>query len=94
MNLAILKRERIIKKHSEHPIIFTSLTFRGRSRLSANIISYNNNFNSIIKAFINISWSVNNRKKLTIPIKYSKDFHKDMKRYTNGTDTSYTLCLE
>ena len=27
-------------------------------------------------------------------MKYSKDFHKDMKRYTNGTDTSYTLCLE
>ena len=94
MELALSRRERVIKKYSEYPITFTSLTFRGRSRLTSDIISYNNNFNSIIKAFINISWSVNNRKKLTIPIKYSKDFHKDMKRYTNGTDTSDTLCLK
>ena len=94
MELALSRRERVIKKYSKYPISFTSLTFRGRSRLTTDIVSYNNNFNSIIKAFVNISWSVNNRKKLTIPVKYSKDFHKDMKRYTNGTDTSYTLCLE
>ena len=94
MNLALSKRERIIKHYSEYPINFTSLTFRGRSRLTSDILSYNENFNSIIKAFINISWSINNRKKLTIPIKYSKNFHKDMKIYTIGTDTSYTLCIE
>jgi len=94
MNLALSRRERAIKYYSKHSINFTSLTFRGRSRLTTDMVSYNENFNSIIKAFINISWSTNNRKKLTIPIKYNKDFHKDMKRYTNGTDTSYTLCLE
>ena len=94
MKLALSRRERIIKRYSEYPINFTSLTFRGRSRLTSNIVSYNDNFNSIIKAFVNISWNISNRKKLTIPVKYSKDFHKDMKRYTNGTDTSYTLCLE
>ena len=94
MELALSRRERAIKYYSKHSINITSLTFRGRSRLTSDIVSYNENFNSIIKAFINISWNVNNRKKLTIPIKYSKDFHKDMKRYTNGTDTSYTLCLE
>lgn len=94
MKIALLRRERVIKRYSEYPINFTSLTFRGRSRLTSDIVSYNDNFNSTIKAFVNISWSVNDRKKLTIPVKYSKDFHKDMKRYTNGTDTSYTLCLE
>ena len=93
MNLATSRRERIIKKYSEYPINFTSLTFRGVSRLTSDIISYNNNFKSIIKAFINISW-LNRGEILTIPIKYSKDFHKDMKRYTNGTFTSYTLCFE
>ena len=94
LKLAISRRERVIKHYSEYPINFTSLTFRGRSRLTSNIVSYNNNFNSTIKSFVNISWGVNNRKKLTVPVKYSKDFHKDMKRYTNGTDTSYALCLE
>lgn len=94
MQLALSKRNRIIKKYSEYPIFFDSKTFRGRTRLKENIISYNDNFNSIINSFINISWSNNNRKKLTIPIKYSKDYHKDMKRYTNGTNTCYTLCFE
>ena len=94
MKLALSRRERVIRHYSEHSINFTSLTFRGRSRLTSDIVSYNDNFNSIIKSFINISWNVNNRKKLTIPVKYSKYFHKDMKRYTNGTDTSYILCLE
>ena len=37
---------------------------------------------------------MNRGEKLTIPVKYSKEFHKDMKRYTNGTNMSYTLCLE
>ena len=94
LNLAISKRNRIIKKYSEHPIFFYSKTFRGRSRLTSDIISYNNNFNSIINSFINISWSNNHRKKLTVPIKYSKDYHKDMKRYTKLNNTQYTLCFE
>ena len=94
LKLAFSRRERVIRHYSEHSINFTSLTFRGRSRLTSDIVSYNDNFNSIIKSFINISWNISDRKKLTIPVKYSKDFHKDMKRYTNGTDTSYTLCLE
>ena len=94
LSLAISKRNRIVKKYAEYPILFDSKTFRGRSRLTTDIVSYNDNFNSIINSFINISWSNNHRKKLTIPVKYSKDYHKDMKRYTNGTDTSYVLCFE
>lgn len=93
MKLALSRRKRVIKYYSEHPINFTSLTFRGVSRLTSDIISYNENFKSCIKAFVNISW-LNRGEKLTIPVKYSKDFYKDMKRYTNGTFTSYTLCFE
>ena len=94
LSLAISKRNRILNKYSEHPIFFDSKTFRGRSRLTTDIVSYNDNFNSIINSFINISWGNNNRKKLTIPVKYSKDYHKDMKRYTKINNTCYTLCFE
>lgn len=69
------------------------MTFRGRSRLSTDIVSYNTKFESIIKAFVNISWT-STRKSLKIPVKYSKSFHGKMKQYTNGTDTSYIVCFE
>lgn len=92
--LAISKRDRIIKKYSKHPIEFKSLNFRGRSRLSEDIVSMNENRKSIVNSFANISWYLKDRKKMTIPMKYSKGFHGELKRYTNGTDTSYTICLE
>ena len=92
--IAISKRNRIIKHYSEHPIEFKSLSFRGRSRLSDDIVSMNENRKSTINSFANISWYTNARKKMTIPMKYAKDFHGELKKYTNGTDTSYTICLE
>ena len=92
--LAMSKRNRIIKHYSERSIEFKSLNFRGRSRLRNDIISLNENKKSTINSFANISWYTNTRKKMTIPMKYSKDFHGELKRYTNGTDTSYTICLE
>lgn len=92
--LAMSKRSRIIKHYSERPIEFKSLSFRGRSRLSDDIVSMNDNKKSTINSFANISWYLKNRKKMTIPMKYSKYFHGELKRYTNGTDTSYTICLE
>ena len=92
--IAMSKRSRIIKHYSEHPIEFKSLSFRGRSRLSDDIVSMNENKKSIINSFANISWYTSTRKTMIIPMKYSKDFHGELKRYTNGTDTSYTVCLE
>ena len=92
--LAISNRTRIIEKYSERPIEFQSLSFRGRSRLTEDIVSINENRKSIVNSFANISWYLKNRKKMIIPMKYSKDFHGELKRYTNGTDTSYTICLE
>ena len=92
--LAMSKRNRIIKHYSEHPIEFKSLSFRGRSRLRDDIVSMNENKKSTINSFASISWYLKNRKKMAIPMKYSKNFHGELKRYTNGTDTSYTICLE
>lgn len=92
--IAMSKRNRIIAKYSKRHIEFKSLSFRGRSRLRNDIVSMNNNRCSIINSFANISWYTNTRKTMTIPMKYSKDFHGELKRYTNGTDTSYTICLE
>ena len=88
------KRNRIIKHYSERSIEFKSLNFRGRSRLSDDIVSMNENKKSTINSFANISWYTDTRKKMIIPMKYSKNFHGELKRYTNGTDTSYIICLE
>ena len=92
--LAMSKRNRIIEKYSKNPVEFKSLNFRGRSRLTEDIVSLNKNRKSILNSFANISWYLQDRRKMTIPMKYSKDFHGELKRYTNGTDTSYTICLE
>ena len=92
--IAMSKRNRIIKYYSERPIEFKSLSFRGRSRLRNDIVSMNNNRCSTINSFANISWYTDTRKTMIIPMKYSKDFHGELKRYTNGTNTSYIICLE
>ena len=92
--IAMSKRNRIIAKYSQKYIEFKSLSFRGRSRLRNDIVSMNNNRCSTINSFANISWYTNTRKTMIIPMKYAKDFHGELKRYTNGTDTSYIICLE
>lgn len=89
--LATQRRNRIIKKYSEHSIEFKSLTFRGRSRLHQDIISFNEHFNSIISSFINISW-LGRGNKLSIPVKYSKDYHGLMSEYHKPTpDIEYLI---
>lgn len=51
MCLAISKRNEVISRYKD-PIKFVSLSFRGRSRLSTDIVSYNRNFDSTINAFV------------------------------------------
>ena len=79
LELALNRRERVLKHYSE-PINFKSLTFRGRSRKTGNIISYNENYNSVIGSFINLSW-LTRGSTLSIPVKYSKHYHGSMKDY-------------
>ena len=79
MNLALSKRQQVIKYYSRKPIEFKSLTFRGRSR-KTKILDYNSNYNSVIKTFISLS-GFKGRKSLDIPIKFSKDYHGNIKEY-------------
>lgn len=92
-SLSLQRRNRVTKHYSEYPVTFTKLTFRGRSRLKQDIISYNANYNSIINAFINISW-LGRGNKLTIPVKYSKHYHGLMSDYhKDNPDVEYMICF-
>lgn len=77
-NLALAKRKRILKRYSEHPIEFESLTFSGRSRKKY-IVDFNKRFGSKINSFISLSGF--DRKSLDIPVKYHKGYHGNMKDY-------------
>jgi hypothetical protein len=89
MKLAVAKRIEVLFRYPE-PIKFNSLSFRGRSRLTTDIISYNHNFKSVIKAFVCFGWT-ETRSSIKIPVLYSKKWHGKMNKYTNGTDTSYIV---
>ena len=88
-NLALLKRQRIIKHYSEYPIEFKSLTFSGRSRKKC-IIDYNRRFSSVINSFISLSGF--GRKSFDIPIAFNKWWHGNMKDYRKS-DPSYEYTL-
>lgn len=77
-NLALSKRKRIIKRYSEFPIEFKSLSFGGRSRKKF-IVDFNKRFGSKINSFISLSGF--DRKSFDIPIKYHKGYHGNMKNY-------------
>jgi hypothetical protein len=89
MKLAIAKRIDVLSRY-EDPINFISLSFRGRSRLSTDVVSFNRNFDSVIKAFVCFGWT-ETRSSIKIPVLYSKKWHGKMDKYTNGTDTSYIV---
>lgn len=88
-NLALARRNRIIHHYAKKPIEFKSLTFSGRSRKRL-IVDYNKNYNSIINAFISLSWE--GRKSMDIPIKFSKDYHGRMRDYEKrNPDYEYVI---
>ena len=102
MNLAMLKREKVYSRYdSRGKIEFTSLTFRGRSRISRPIVARTTKKNkSKITHFIELSWDwteIKGKRKqnspMCIPVKYNEKYHRNLKRYTNGTDTSYTIVV-
>lgn len=90
MYLATSKRTSVIKHYSKIPIEFKSLTFRGRSR-KTKILDYNTNYNSVIKCFISLS-GFKGRKSLDIPVKFSKDYHGNIKEYIkSNSDYEYLI---
>lgn len=91
-NLAVSKRNRIIKIYSENPIKFKSLTFSGRCR-KKKIIDYNKRFGSVINSFVSLSGL--GRKSFDIPIKFNKDWHGNMNDFVKSTnDYEYTLTFD
>ena len=92
LNLAINKRERIIKIYAEKPIEFKSLSFSGRCR-KRKIIDYNKRFDSVINAFVSLSGL--GRKSFDIPVKYSNNWHGNMNTYIKSTnDYEYVLTYD
>ena len=88
-DLALSKRQRIIKHYSEYPIEFKSLTFSGRSRKKY-IIDYNKRFGSVINSFISLSGF--GRKSFYIPVTFNKTYHGNMKDYRKeNNDYVYTI---
>ena len=88
-NLALSKRNRIVKHYSEYPIDFKSLTFSGRCR-KKKIIDYNHRFGSVINSFISLSGF--SRKSFDIPVVFSKRWQGNMKDYRKKTnDYEYTI---
>jgi transposase len=91
-SLALRKRTRVIKHYSVHPIEFKSLTFSGRCRKSK-IVDYNKHFGSVINSFISLSGF--SKKSFDIPVKYSKNYHGNMKDYAKpSNDYEYTLTFD
>lgn len=90
-NLTRQKREYVLGKYKE-PIEFKKLTFGGRCR-KADIISYNKNYNSVINSFISLSGF--QRKSFDIPVKFSKDYHGNMKDWhKSNPDYEYVICCD
>ena len=88
LDLTLRKRERIIERYNK-PIEFKSLTFRGRSRKKL-LVDYNSNYNSVIKAFVSLSWE--GRKSMDIPVKFAKDYHGKMLDFRKKSN-DYEYCL-
>ena len=92
MRLALGKRNRIVKRYSEHPIMFKSLTFGGRCR-KTRIIDYNSHYGSVINSFVSLSGI--GRKSFDIPVHFSKDWHGKMSDYRKSSpDYEYVLTFD
>lgn len=91
-NLALSKRNRIVKRYSEHPIEFKTLSFGGRSRKKY-IVDFNKRFGSKINSFISLSGF--DRKSFDIPIKYHKGYHGNMRDYRkDNPDYEYVITFD
>ena len=91
-NLALSKRERAVKRYSERPIEFKSLTFSGRCR-KKKIIDYNSRFGSKINSFVSLSGL--GRKSFDIPVTFNKGWHGNMMDYRKkNPDYEYVLTFD
>lgn len=102
MRLALSRRTMVFAEYkSRGKINFDSLTFSGRSRLTRPIVDARRNEIGKFNYYIEISWDWSNSRyhgshtnTMCIPVKYKHSYHRSLKRYCNGTDTSYTIVVK
>ena len=82
INLALSKRNLSIKKATEFPINFQSLSYRGVNVINAEIIASNKNDKSKFNAFIILGNYGEKHERLEVPTKYSDKYHGELTRYT------------
>ena len=91
-SLAMARRNRVVRQKNKKPIEFRSLSFSARCRKQS-IVDFNSNYNSCIKAFVNLSGI--GRKSFYIPVKYAKDYHGRINEYQKTTPNyQYTLTFD
>lgn len=91
-NLALSKREHAVKRYSEYPVAFKSLSFGGRSRKKY-IIDFNKKFGSKINSFVSLSGI--DRKSFDIPVTFNKGWYGSMREYKkNAPDYEYVLIFD
>ena len=103
LSVALFRRNNVIDHYNKKPIEFNSLSFRTTSRLQQDIIGYNKNYNSVIKAFVTIGGFAKEEQKkdstrtetfkISFPAKYSKKHHGKFADYLKE-DNSYIMCIE
>ena len=101
MRLALSRRERVFSGYEKRgKITFESLTFSGRSRITRPIVDARRNETGKFNHYIEISWDWydngyrgDSNNTLCIPFKYNKAYHRNLKNYCNGRDTSYTMVV-
>ena len=102
MRLALMRRERVYAEYSKRGRIeFTALTFDGRSRLSRPIVNKAQNADGKFDYYLEISWDWHgegyhgpHKNSMCVPVKYNRKYHRNLKRYCNGTDTSYKVVIK
>ena len=102
MQLALMRRERVYAEYSKcGRIEFTALTFDGRSRLSRPIVDKAQKTDGKFDYYLEISWDWHgegyhgpHKNSMCVPVKYNRKYHRNLKRYCNGTDTSYKVVIK
>ena len=101
MRLALSRRETVFTEYiNRGKITFDSLTFSGRSRIKRPIVDARRNVNGKFDYYIEISWDWfddgyrgGSKNTMCIPFKYNRAYHRALRRYCNGRDTSYTVVI-
>jgi putative transposase len=100
LNLVKNKQNNIINSLTKHSITFTSLSFTSCTEQKINIINKNKNQESLYNCFISLSGQKTDDGKIHIPIKYSRNYHGNLKYYYKKPNKkgqrviSYKICFE